>query len=138
MLTPQAQLVYSSVDFDSFTDQSDAHVALDRADSLSTRLGLAVEHQNIWKNADGQVERISVHAIGNLNYEFLDGTRVDVAGTGLLSKNDELWGELGLGGTYNWDDDRYSLYGDVAASTSLASFGDSTALRARVGLRSQW
>ncbi|MCX5580522.1 autotransporter outer membrane beta-barrel domain-containing protein [Kaistia terrae] len=137
-LTPQAQLVYSSVDFDSFTDPSGAAVSLDKADSLAGRFGLAVEHQNSWKNADGKVERASFHAIGNLHYEFLDGTQVNVAGTGFTSKNDDLWGELGLGGTYNWGSDRYSLYGDVAASTSLASFGDSVELSGRAGLRVQW
>jgi outer membrane autotransporter protein len=137
-LTPQAQLVYSNVDFDSFTDPSGARVSLDSADSLAARFGLAVEHQNIWTNADGKVERASIHAIGNLHYEFLDGTQVDVAGTGFSSKNDDLWGELGLGGTYNWGADRYSLYGDVSASTSLASPGDSVALSGRAGLRVQW
>lgn len=137
-LTPQAQLVYSSVDFDSFTDPSGAEVSLDRANSLAGRLGLAVERQDSWKNAAGQIQRASIHAIGNLHYEFLDGTRVDVAGTGFSSRNDELWGELGLGGTYNWGADRYSLYGDVSASTPFASPGDSVAVSGRAGLRVQW
>jgi outer membrane autotransporter protein len=137
-LTPQAQLVYSNVEFDSFTDPSGAQVSVGSADSLAARLGLAVEHQNSWKNADGKIERASIHAIGNLHYEFLDGTQVDVASTGLSSENDDLWGELGLGGTYNWGADRYSLYGDVSASTSLASPGDSVALSGRAGLRVQW
>lgn len=39
-LTLQAQLSYSSVDFDSFTDPYGAHVSNDGSDSLIGRLGL--------------------------------------------------------------------------------------------------
>jgi len=137
-LTPQAQLVYSSVNFDTFFDRSGAEVSTDRADSLAARLGLAIEHQNSWKNVEGKIERVSVHAIGNLRSELLDGTTVNVSATDFTSKNEAIWGELGLGGTYNWGSDKYSIYGDVGASTSLAAFGDSYSLNGRVGLWVQW
>src|SRR5690606_35921829 len=45
-LTPQAQLVYSSVDFDSFTDPlSGGQVELGDGDSLRGRLGVALDHE---------------------------------------------------------------------------------------------
>lgn len=37
-VTPQAQLTYSSVDFDSFNDAFDARVSLDKGDSLQGRI----------------------------------------------------------------------------------------------------
>lgn len=137
-ITPQAQLIYSNTRFNSFTDPAGANVSLDYADSLRARIGLAVEHQSSWKNEQGEVQRASVYGIGNLHYEFLDGTRVNVSGTTFSSQNAPLWGEIGLGGTYKWADDKYSLYGEVNASTSLEGFGDSYVLGGKVGLRVQW
>lgn len=81
---------------------------------------------------------MAVHGIVNLHYEFLNGASTDVSGTELMSKNDALWGEVGIGGSYNWDDDKYSLYGQVWASTSLEHPGNSHNLGGRVGLHIAW
>ena len=51
---------------------------------------------------------------------------------------DGLWGEAGLGGSYNWDDDKYSIYGEGSVMTSLADFGDSYALKGTAGFRVKW
>ncbi|AYM08856.1 autotransporter outer membrane beta-barrel domain-containing protein [Agrobacterium tumefaciens] len=137
-IIPQAQLVYSNVRFDTFTDAFGADVSLDHADSLRGRLGLAFEYQESWKNTQGQVDRTALYGIGNLHYEFLEGTRVNVSGTRFTSESDQLWGEIGFGGSYNWNDDKYSLYGEVSASTSLQNFGDSYSLNGKAGLRVKW
>ena len=39
------------------------------------------------------------YGIANLYYEFMGGTRVDVAGVPLSAKGDRLWGGLGVGGS---------------------------------------
>lgn len=137
-VTPQAQLVYSSIDFDDFTDAFGAPVGLERGDSLQGRLGIALEYGTSWQNAKGMQDRAHIYGIANLYHEFLDGTRVDVAGTNFSSKNDRWWGGLGIGGSYNWDDDKYSIYGEVVVKTSLNSFGDSYALGAQAGFRVRW
>jgi type V secretory pathway adhesin AidA len=49
-----------------------------------------------------------------------------------------LWGGVGLGGSYNWSDDKYSVFGEVSANTSLESFGDSYALNGTTGFRVKW
>ncbi len=54
ILTPQAQLTWSTVDFDSFIDPYGARVSLDKGDSLKGRLGLALGYEHSWKNDDGQ------------------------------------------------------------------------------------
>ena len=61
-----------------------------------------------------------------------------VSGTDLFSEQDGLWGELGFGGSYNWDDDKYSIYGEGSVMTSLADFGDSYALKGTAGFRIKW
>ena len=37
---------------------------------------------------------------------------MDVAGTSFANSNERLWGGVGLGGSYNWDGDKYSIYGE--------------------------
>jgi len=137
-LTPQAQLVYSNVDFDAFTDAFGARVSLDRGESLQGRLGLTLDHENSWQNDKGLLNRAHVYGIANLYYEFLEGTRVDVQGVSFASRNDRLWGGVGIGGTYNWNDDKYSIYGEGLVNTSLNNFGDGYSVRGQVGLRVKW
>ncbi|WP_077684251.1 autotransporter outer membrane beta-barrel domain-containing protein [Brucella intermedia] len=137
-ITPQAQLTYSKVDFDSFNDVFGARISLDRGESLQGRLGLAVEHQNSWYNANGLIDRAQVYGIANLYYEFLEGTKVDVSGTTFANQNERLWGGIGLGGSYNWNSDKYSVYGEGAINTSLADFGDSYSYKGTLGFRVKW
>lgn len=106
-LTPQAQLSYSKVAFDSFADRFGAQVALRDGDSLLGRAGLALNHQRTWNDATGIV-RSDVYGIANLRYEFLNGTNVDVAGIGFANAQDRLWGSIGGGGTYSWANGRYA------------------------------
>jgi outer membrane autotransporter protein len=137
-LTPQAQLVYSNVRFDRFTDPFGTTVSLSDGDSLRGRLGLAAEYQQRWTQENGTVSRISAYGIANLYNEFLDGTRVNVSGVEFDSRDDRLWGGLGLGGSYNWNDDKYSVYGEVSANTGLSHFGDSFEVGGTLGLRVKW
>lgn len=66
---------------------------------------------------------------------MLGGARSDVSGTPLLRRDDRLWGELGIGGSYSWNNDRFAVFSEVSANTALSNFGDSTALRANAGFR---
>ncbi|WP_309086623.1 hypothetical protein [Chelativorans sp.] len=61
-----------------------------------------------------------------------------VAGADIESEDDALWGGLGVGGSLNFADDKYSLYGEALAKTSLANFGDSHSITGTVGFRMQW
>jgi fibronectin-binding autotransporter adhesin len=82
--------------------------------------------------------RSSVYGIANLYYEFFDGTIANVSGTTFANANERLWGGIGLGGTYNWANDRYALYGEVSINTSLKDFGDSYTLNGTAGFRLRW
>jgi fibronectin-binding autotransporter adhesin len=131
-LTPQAQLTYSKVDFDSFTDSFGANVSSDRGDSLVGRLGLALDHGCAATEAGGVGH---VYGLVNLTHEFLDGARVDVSGAPLVSRAERTWGGLAAGGTYSWAAGRYTLYGEASADTSLSGFGDSYSLAGAAGFR---
>lgn len=137
-ITPQAQLLYSSIDFDTFSDQFGARVSLDDGASLLGRLGVALDREEKIEQADGRTALAKLYGIANLYGEFLDGTAVDVSGTGFESKNDPVWAGLTFGGSYSWNDDRVSLYGEVAAKSSLKNFADSYAISGTAGLRVKW
>ena len=137
-LTPQAQLAYSAIDFDTFADRFGVLVSLDRAESLLGRAGVSLDHQNTWRDASGQFVRSDVYGIANLHYEFLDGTTVDVASTRFASSADRLWGSIGAGGTFSWANDRYALYGEVSYNASLDGPGDSYSYKGTAGFRVRW
>ncbi len=137
-LTPQAQLAYSSVRFDGFTDAHGASVSLDDADSLTGRLGLSADYDIDWKDATGRTIRSKFYGIANLYYDFLDGSSVEVSSSKFVSENQAMWVSLGLGGSLSWSDDRYAVRGEAFARTSLRDFGDSRAIGAKLGFSVKW
>ncbi|TPI12452.1 autotransporter outer membrane beta-barrel domain-containing protein [Mesorhizobium sp. B4-1-3] len=137
-LTPQAQLSYSAVDFDKFTDRFGAIVSPGNGDNLIGRLGISADYEDQWADSAGQVSRAHVYGIANLYYDFLDGTDVDVSGVKLSSQNQKFWGGVGLGGSLDFADGKYSVYGEALAKTSLANFGDSNVISGKLGLSVHW
>ncbi|MBX8827416.1 autotransporter outer membrane beta-barrel domain-containing protein [Ochrobactrum sp. SFR4] len=137
-VTPQAQLIYSRVTFDDFTDAFGSSVSLDKGDSLQGRLGITLDHQTSWQNANGQMDRAHVYGIANLYYEFLEGTQVSVDNISFANQKDRVWGGVGVGGSYNWDNDKYSIYGKGLVNTSLNNPGDGYSLKGNIGFRVKW
>ncbi|MFC7286784.1 autotransporter outer membrane beta-barrel domain-containing protein [Herminiimonas glaciei] len=134
-LTPQVQLIYSKVKFDSFKDAFGAQVTLDKGASLLGRLGLSLAHEKKSLDSAGKSSSQRNYAIVNLYNEFLDGTRVDVAGVGFANRNERLWGGIGAGTSYSWADGKYMVYGQGMLNTSLKNFGDSYTFSATLGIR---
>ncbi|CDX29442.1 Outer membrane autotransporter barrel domain (modular protein) [Mesorhizobium sp. ORS 3359] len=137
-LTPQAQLSYSSVRFSSFTDPFGAAVSLGRSNVLTGRAGLSLDYEEAWTGAQGKVSRSHLYGIANLYYDFLDGNDVDVSGTAFHEHDQPLWGGLGLGGSLSWADDRYTVFGEAFAKSSLKNFGDSRSIGAKLGFSVKW
>ncbi|WP_370116228.1 autotransporter outer membrane beta-barrel domain-containing protein [Bradyrhizobium sp. USDA 329] len=136
-LTPQAQLSYAKVAFDDFADRFGAPVSLRDGDSLLGRAGLALDHQKTWSDGTGIV-RSDIYGIANLRYEFLNGTKVDVAGTGFANAQDRLWASIGGGGTYSWANGRYAVFGEVSYNASLNDGSDNRNYKGTGGFRLIW
>lgn len=136
-LTPQAQLSYAKVAFDDFADRFGAPVSLRDGDSLLGRAGLALDHQKTWSDGTGIV-RSDIYGIANLRYEFLNGTKVDVAGTGFANAQDRLWASIGGGGTFSWANGRYTVFGEVSYNASLNDGSDSRNYKGTGGFRATW
>ncbi|MCX2698046.1 autotransporter family protein, partial [Ochrobactrum chromiisoli] len=137
-LTPQAQLMWSSVDFDTFTDSYGARISNRDGDSLTARLGLAANYANSWKGHDGRMVNTSLYGIANLYQELMGDARMNYAGTHMATDSDDTWGGIGAGGTYAWADNKYMLYGEGSINTSLNHFSDSYALKGNVGFKVKW
>lgn len=137
-ITPQAQLAWSQVRFDAFTDQYGSSVSRDNGNSLVSRLGVSLDHETKWAGANGKATRSHVYGITNLYYDFLHGTSARVADISVVSKEQALWAGLGVGASLNWNADRYAVYGELLARTSLQNFGDSNAIGAKLGVRYRW
>lgn len=137
-ITPQAQLAWSQVRFDAFTDPYGANVSRDNGNSLVSRLGVSLDHETKWTAGNGKTRRSHVYGITNLYYDFLHGTSARVADISVVSKEQALWAGLGVGASLNWDDDRYTVYGELLARTSVQDFGDSNAIGAKLGVRLKW
>ncbi|WP_246681601.1 autotransporter-associated beta strand repeat-containing protein [Mesorhizobium sp. B2-4-3] len=137
-LTPQAQLSYSAVRFNSFTDPFDAAVSLSGSDVLTGRAGLSLDYEDAWTGAQGKVSRSHLYGVANLYYDFLDGNDVDVSGTAFHEHDQPLWGGLGVGGSLSWADERYMVFGEAFAKSSLKNFGDSRTIGAKLGFSVRW
>ncbi|MBE1529555.1 fibronectin-binding autotransporter adhesin [Sphingopyxis sp. OAS728] len=134
-VTPQIQMSYAKVDFDRFADPSDASVSAANGESLKTRWGVAIDHQTSWKGRSGDTRRTRLYTVMNLSYEWLDGAVADVSGTPIVNRDHRLSGELGLGGSYSWGDDRFTLYTEVSGDTAIADFGAGYNLKGTAGFR---
>ena len=132
-VTPQFQMTYSNVKFDSFADRFGAEVSSQKGDSLKTRWGISVDRQTYSGTGNGG-RRSHLYGLVNVSYEWLDGTRVDVSGTPILNANDRLWAEVAMGGTLDLGQ-RLTLYSQVSANTAIKNFGDSYSFKGMAGIR---
>jgi outer membrane autotransporter protein len=137
-LTPQAQLLWSSIDADAFQDTWKARVSMHDGDSLIGRLGLAVNHDSSWQAIDGTSVNTSIYGIANIYQEFLGGTSVNVAGVNFDTDAEKTWAGIGAGGTYAWANSKYAIYGQGSIDTSLTHFADNYALKGTVGFKMNW
>jgi fibronectin-binding autotransporter adhesin len=135
-LTPQAQLIWSKVSFDSFNGPNGETISLEDDDSLKLRLGLAAEQS--WDLGSGDQAR--VYGIANVTHEMRDTTSILVSGTALSMSTPDWAGEIGFGGSYDWSNNRgatSSIYGELSASHELSS-GKLRGLAGTIGLRMSW
>ena len=136
--TPQFQLSYSSVDFDSFAGPNGEIVSLDYGKSIVGRLGVSVDKERSWKNEDGGLRKSHIYGITNLYREFTGSAKVDISGTDLVSKKESWTGEIGFGGSLDLVTDeksKTSIYGEVSASASIEDIEENKSYKATGGIR---
>ncbi len=137
-VVPQAQLVASNVRFDSFVDDNGTRIEPDNAQSRRARLGVSVGREKSWLHEDGSIRRLETEVGAHVYKELAGETRVVVGGTELFNEDDDVIGEITLGGTYNWKDDQNSVYGEIGVQRSLRNFGSNRRISGTIGFRHRW
>ncbi|MGJ8535273.1 MAG: autotransporter outer membrane beta-barrel domain-containing protein [Alphaproteobacteria bacterium] len=134
-ITPQAQLTYAQVDFESFTSAFGTAVTAEEADSLKLRTGVAFEQGYSFIDDAGKGGYGTVQALVNIVHEFRGDTSVAVAGTPLDSEADDWTAELGLAASFAGANGVYAVYGDAQVSTGLDDFADGYVLKGATGVK---
>lgn len=135
-LTPQAQIAYSRINFDSFTDIQNS-VIINEKDyvGLEGRLGLALNYEKSHLDSSGKMRRNKLYILGNIHQEFKGDSTVSISGVDYESKMNNTWMSVGVGGSHNWDNDRFSIYGELSLASSTKKFGEEYELAGEIGLR---
>ena len=71
-------------------------------------------------------------------HTFGDRTETTVPCVAFDNRIDDWALELGIGGSYNWADDKYSVYGEISRASSLDDFSENTELKGDIGVRVQF
>ena len=132
-LTPHAQLAWSRIDLDSFTDSLGSRVSLDQDDSLQGRVGLSVEDRSILGNSD-----VHIHGTLLLEQEFEDETVVKVSGERLVMEAEPTRVVMEAGATYDWGDGEVVLYGQGRAAVRVGGDGNGQEFGGTVGLKARF
>ncbi|MGV0879916.1 autotransporter outer membrane beta-barrel domain-containing protein [Martelella sp. FLE1502] len=137
-LTPQAQLSFANVGIDSFTGPFSDYVSFSDGQSLLGRVGLALQKQSNRQNVNGQARQSQIYGIANLYYEFLGETTARLMDRyDLAADLDAFTGEVGFGGSIDWDSDKvnYSAFAEVTVSTGFSTgtygYGGNVGLKIR-------
>ena len=124
-LAPQAQLSWSRIDFDDFTDSNGLSVSLEDGDTMTGRFGIAWD--GTWEHTGG-----SGRLYGGINlHEPLDGkVGVNISGTSIASEQQDTAFDTNLGIGYNWQNG-YSMNLEAGAIRR----DEATEYRANLGLK---
>lgn len=139
-LTPQAQLVYSSINMKDFDDKFGTKIRFDQSRNMKLRVGATIDHHQKWRDDQSKDEKASnFYGLFNIRQELLGrNDTVDIANVAFHGGNDRTWGEAGAGGAYSWGNSKYFVYGQSSVNTSLNNFADSYELSAKIGIKATW
>ncbi|WP_025090739.1 autotransporter outer membrane beta-barrel domain-containing protein, partial [Brucella intermedia] len=134
-VTPQAQLIWSSVRSDSFRDVFGADIDAPVSNSLTGRIGIAANYGTSWLDTNGTTTRLELGGLANVYQDLKAGADyVNISGERIATGQiDKTWGELGITANYSWLDDKYSVNGKLSGATSLQNVGDSYSITGNLG-----
>ncbi|WP_186435622.1 autotransporter outer membrane beta-barrel domain-containing protein, partial [Xenorhabdus innexi] len=138
--TPQAQLAYSSIRMDDFHDVFKTKVHFGQSNNMKLRVGSVLDYRPKWRDGQNK-DKKSPHLYGlfNVRQELLgDSDSAHVANKAFSSRNDRLWGEVGAGGAYSWNNGKYVVYSQTSVNTSLNNAADNYEINAKLGLKIAW
>ena len=135
-VVPQAQLSYTSIDFEAKAGPHNESASLTAAESTIVRLGASLDRE--WTGSNGANN--SVYGTLSVSHDLQPETSVNVSvdTTGTFERSaDPTRVELGVGGTFNINEQIY-IYGTVTASQGVDDFGDTGNLSGNIGVNFKW
>ena len=127
-ITTRSRVVYTDVNFDSFTDEDGVEVSQDQSASIVVGPGVTVE-QMFPDNG------ISIFADASVSHSLLDESSIDASGFTLESGLEDTWGTLSFGGTIETGQGTSAFIAADVSSPFGNSFGDSMGFGLRAGVR---
>lgn len=137
-LTPQIQLTYSRVDFDTFRDPYGSEVSLQEGDNVRGRVGTSLDKETVWVVENGTTSRAHVYGNVDLYNEFTNGTKIKDSGVEFSTRDERQSVGVGAGGTYEWQNGRYAVYGNVNLLSASRNVGDNHTIGGTIGARVSW
>ena len=125
-ITPQAQIMASTVSFDSFLGPNGEAVSLIDGDNVTGRIGINFQKQ--------VSDTFSFHALANVYSQFTSQSQVNVSGTSFINRPDQWSGEIGVGGSVKIGGNT-TLFGEATIATSLENFGESNQFSGIAGVK---
>lgn len=132
-LVPQMQLSWSQLQGGSFTDAVGNSVTIADRETLTARLGLALE-RDVVLSGEGNTGKL--YGFGNLLADLSADQTVTVGGTALSQGGRGNWAELGAGFSMSPDGES-NLFGEIAYRSAFADV-EGHAMSASLGWRVQW
>jgi len=136
-LTPQAQLQYSSTDYDAFTFNG-ISVGSGKVEGLQVRAGIALDHQNRWRGGNGNTQALHFYALLDVIQELDGKVSMDATGTPVVSEPQQSWGRATMGFTAALNDDSLSIFGEAAYQKAFDDGAANNGVGGRIGLRLAW
>ena len=136
-LTPQAQLSYSMIDLDSFQDVWNTAINDSKSRNLRGRYAIALDWHDQWQGAGGTIDSLHIFGIANVYNEFLDGNGLKVDDLKLTDSSSNVWGGIGIGADYKWDD-KYSVFGQVSFDGDFKAPSQNNGFKGNVGFTLKW
>ncbi|MDM9559892.1 autotransporter outer membrane beta-barrel domain-containing protein [Bordetella petrii] len=130
-LTPQAQLLYSHVDYDDFRDAYRVRVSLLSKHRVAGRLGVSADYRLRLANGNA----LDAYGIVNLHQIFSGAARTRIADVALAQASEHTWAGVGFGASYSWGRGAYMVHGSADIRTSLQGLGDSYGAMGTLGAR---
>lgn len=132
---PQAQLSYSTITFDPYTDSFGARISPKESDSLSARFGLEANYEAFWEDDDGTAGA-NLYSVMNLHYALMNRNVVNVAGINFRNEEPKARASFGFGGSLNWGDGKFTAHAEVTHQFALSgNAGKDHSTKGQLGLR---
>jgi fibronectin-binding autotransporter adhesin len=135
--TPQAQLIYSNISFDRFTDPFGAKVSSDSGDSMLLRIGMDFARRQERRAGENAPNGLTFHGGVNLYRMLSSSNSINISDGEFATGAERTMAGLDLGISYQYRNGVIA-FAEMSGKAGLKRPMDDYSLTGRVGVRVQW